>query len=501
MSKAYSYIRFSTPEQRLGDSLRRQIAQAQAYAEANGLEFDDTFRDEGRSAFRGSHRDDKAALGAFLASVEQGRIGIGSHLLIESLDRLSREQVATALRLFLNILEKGIIIVTIADNRVYSNESVSADPVQLIISIAVMMRAHDESRIKSQRISAAWKNKRSLARSENRAMTKVCPGWLRKDGERYVEHPERAEVVRRIFELSIEGYGTQAIAKSLNEQGEPVFGRGKIWHDSYIKKILDNPAAYGRFVPGASSSISEPEDPIDGYFPAVIDEQTFYRSQAAFRSRATSNVRSPAGKSRNLMSGLARCGSCGGGMHYIDKGWRRGGLPYLQCGSSRLNGGCQNRMRYRYRTAEVALIVVSRQALAIGPSARESDDVYALEARRNDLEARLGRLLDMAEAGSEPGKALGDRINSLEAELVVVEAALENGRKATAVAVANPLKESLEALIGVYEELQNAANDSSLRRRAAATVRKSLRSFTFGDDGIAHAEFVDGRTLQWQRMI
>jgi len=44
---AYSYIRFSTPDQMQGDSERRQLALAQAYCKKKGLELDDrlTLRD------------------------------------------------------------------------------------------------------------------------------------------------------------------------------------------------------------------------------------------------------------------------------------------------------------------------------------------------------------------------------------------------------------------------------------------------------------------------
>ncbi|KVR83488.1 recombinase family protein [Burkholderia vietnamiensis] len=49
--KAYSYLRFSTPEQAQGDSFRRQTALAEAYAQQHGLELDTTLRfaDEGVS--------------------------------------------------------------------------------------------------------------------------------------------------------------------------------------------------------------------------------------------------------------------------------------------------------------------------------------------------------------------------------------------------------------------------------------------------------------------
>jgi DNA invertase Pin-like site-specific DNA recombinase len=56
-SKAYSYVRFSTPDQAKGDSYRRQTEAASEYAHANNLELDTelTFTDLGVSAFRGAN--------------------------------------------------------------------------------------------------------------------------------------------------------------------------------------------------------------------------------------------------------------------------------------------------------------------------------------------------------------------------------------------------------------------------------------------------------------
>ena len=124
---AYSYVRFSTPEQARGESFRRQIELARAYAAKHGLHLDESFRDEGVSAFKGRHRDERAALGAFLSRVESGDVAKGSYLLVESLDRLSREEVVDALELFLGLTRNGIVIVTLADQRVYSRASLRAD--------------------------------------------------------------------------------------------------------------------------------------------------------------------------------------------------------------------------------------------------------------------------------------------------------------------------------------------------------------------------------------
>ena len=114
--KAYSYLRFSSPEQAKGASRARQIEAAAKWAAERDLVLDEELRDEGVSAFKGRHRSSTSALGGFVARVDRGEVAEGSHLIVESLDRLSREEVLDALALFLGLISKGITIVALADN-------------------------------------------------------------------------------------------------------------------------------------------------------------------------------------------------------------------------------------------------------------------------------------------------------------------------------------------------------------------------------------------------
>src|SRR5262245_53827810 len=103
---AYSYVRFSTPEQARGDSLRRQTEAARAWCARNGvmLDTDLTLHDLGKSAVRGEHhQDDRHALGALIKLAERGKVPPHSYLIIERLDRLTREEVEDALELFLKL--------------------------------------------------------------------------------------------------------------------------------------------------------------------------------------------------------------------------------------------------------------------------------------------------------------------------------------------------------------------------------------------------------------
>lgn len=358
--RVYSYLRFSTPEQAKGDSLRRQTTSAEAWCAGHGLVLDDrlSMRDLGVSAFRGRHAQ-FGALRAFLDLVEAGKIERGSILLVESLDRLSREAVLDAAARLFDLIRAGITVVTLSDGQEYSEQRLRQDWTPLVISLAVMARAHDESRIKSERVGKVWAQKRLLATTDRQAQTAICPGWIRLVGGPKSGHyeliEERAEIVRSIFADTIAGLGRRSITKALNERRVPTWGagrkRGVRWHDSYVQKILSNPAVYGVGEPlgriaGGDGSV--PTEPIEGYYPAAIDEETYYAAQAAAKARGTGSGKP--GVHRNLLRGLAHRARCGGSMIIVDKGARSIG-PKLICGSAHASAGCDHRNYYGYKCA------------------------------------------------------------------------------------------------------------------------------------------------------
>ena len=117
MTKAYSYFRFSTARQKSGSSIARQMEKSSEYAKSHNLELDTELdmSDEGISGYKSKNLYE-GRLGEFICAVENGIVKKGSYLLIENMDRLSRDRVEVALGTFLSILKLGIIIVTLKDN-------------------------------------------------------------------------------------------------------------------------------------------------------------------------------------------------------------------------------------------------------------------------------------------------------------------------------------------------------------------------------------------------
>jgi DNA invertase Pin-like site-specific DNA recombinase len=177
MPKAYSYIRFSTPEQSKGDSLRRQLERSEKYATEHGFVSDNSLDllDQGLSGYTGENVS-KGALGVFLRAVESGLVPQGSFLIVESLDRLSRATVLEQVGLLSNLVNSGITVVTLDNGQVLNREILNKDPMMLMISVIGMLRSHDESLRKSERVKAAWAQKRKLIREKE--LTSLCPAWL-----------------------------------------------------------------------------------------------------------------------------------------------------------------------------------------------------------------------------------------------------------------------------------------------------------------------------------
>lgn len=400
--KAYSYLRFSSPDQIRGHSLQRQSEASQLYAQAHGLELDESLKltDLGVSAFRGKNWQE-GALGKFIEAIDSGLVPRGSYLLVENLDRLSRDTINVALKRFMDILEREVHVVTLHDSKVFTKESLSNLP-DLVLSVMSMHRAHEESLIKSKRLSAVWSEKKKRARESGLALTPRVPAWLKlnKTTNKIEPIEERVAIIKRIFELTIDGIGKRKIAQILNQEGIPTFGRSKEWHDSYIQKIVSNEAVIGIYQPykeqyteGKSQRVHDGE-PIENYFPIVIDPATFYRARASQSARMISGGRKGIAFT-NLFTGFVYCGVCGSSMHFINKGKGRKGGDYLICSGQRLKSTVCPTYAIRYDPVQTAILfsINELDLLSLFPDIRkqEQSTLQALEDKLVTCSIRLSK--------------------------------------------------------------------------------------------------------------
>jgi len=430
--KAYSYLRFSTPEQQKGDSFRRQTSMAAAYASQHDLDLDEalTFHDKGVSGYRGQNKD-AGRLGDFLEAVQVGLVPQGSVLLVEQLDRLSRMVPRKALRVLESIVEAGVSVVTLNDGREYTAESLDSanGGIDLLISLLTFIRANEESATKARRLAQAWEGKR--AQAALKPLTSRAPAWLRLEDERFQVLEDRAAVVRRIFAMTLEGVGQHKIAETLNRERVAPWGRGKHWHRSYIAKILANPAVIGSFTPHRMDHTDGrkrrvPLEPLEGYFPAIISQETWAEVQAlAAVQGGAPRGRQAAASVSNILARLATCPKCGRSMTRVQKGKKS--LPALVCSAAKAGAGCEYRS-VRYSSVETRLLQVLPDIIRDREGIELLEDLESeiadLEAtvfrQRERIEFVMDRLLD------ERSEALTGRLKALEADLATSLARLSS---------------------------------------------------------------------------
>ena len=308
MPKVYSYIRFSTPEQKKGTSIERQKEAGQRWIDENNVGkkeheryvLDKTLKiDEGTSAFSGKNLKESNPLGGFIAKVKAGKIPEGSLLIIENTDRFSRLPPRKVYGLFCEVVENGCNIHVLSSGQTITMDNID-NPEIVFTIIGSMVNANQESVKKSVRLAAAHAKRRQRIRERAKegkypAEKGLCPGWVRwsKTERKYVEKPEAVEAIRHVFTRSKEGAGYHVILRELNARWKAL-GYSKVWTLRYVQGLLKGRAVLGEYQPhkfvgdrdtGKKKRIKDGA-PIKDYYPQVVDEEEYYAAKAAAEKRS-----------------------------------------------------------------------------------------------------------------------------------------------------------------------------------------------------------------------
>ena len=271
--------------------------------------------------------------------------------------------------------------------------------------------------------------------------------------------PVEAEQVRLIFKLFLEGQqgsgpmGIKAIATWLNERGYTTRTGGR-WGTSRVHSLLSNPVYAGRQRFNVKDSrtcrLNGASEHIYCDAPAIVGSETFDRVQALLKSR-NPRVNPPRVVTGPiLLTGLARCASCGGSKT-LRAGTSRSGevYRYYSCSSFLKKG----RMAYRGRSMrmdKLDLLVTQHMADRLLQPGRLTTLLSSLAGRRwekaaavdrrlaalareaEEADERLRRLYKLVEDGCDHvDDILKARIVDLKLAREKAHAALERARSAT----------------------------------------------------------------------
>lgn len=391
---------------------------------------------------------------------------------------MSRQDPQESVYLMLDIIRAGVKIYTLHDRRLHEKESKDSF-MNLMVWALAAERAHDESRVKSERVRQAKAERRRQAREEGKAIVGRVPSWIRKvtpkGGEPYYElDEERAEVVRLIFQLKLDGHGLGAITNELVRRGIPPMGNRKLstgemkWQVSTIRKWLSSPTVYGQYQPHIRVDGKKvPEgDPIDNFYPAAVDRETFLKVQAILGKH---NRGRTAEEGENMLRGLLRC-ECGGNLslHITKRGDRR--YKYLRCNHDFMDS-CTSK-RFDYDGVE-SLLLQTLQSIdwssVLGvQSDKNKDAMSTLKERKvvldedlNETNKRMTNLSNQLEALDEPSMFLLNRLSELEKH---------------ATALLQELGEVNEELEGLEHAVENSSNSFKQGSEIIAFLGLPIRS-------------------------
>jgi len=491
---AYSYVRFSSAEQAKGDGLRRQTERRDTYVAKHGLTLDTTLslRDLGVSAFKGANAS-KGALSAFLAAVKHGKVKAGSLLLVESLDRISRMPPVDAFDLIRHIIKGGVAIVTLMDEQTYTEKSLNDG--QIFVLMGILMRAHDESKTKTDRASAAWSQKRKNAAVK--PLTSLTPFWITlDDGALRLDH-EKSAIMKRIIDLAISGLGSLSIAKILNNEKVKRYSRTtQRWDGGSIRHLLNSRALIGEYQPhtkvdGKSIPYGEP---LKEYYPRLIDDATFYRLQAILNNRKV-NIKGRRGKVvGNLFGRTLRHGVDGTAMVMVNK---RASNDSGSLVSRGMNDGITPRCSILYKPFEWHLVRWLAD-VQLEPQSAVGSNVGELEGRLAELQMKIqkvnAQLMAMGSDNFDRGLELLGKLNENE-QTLKAELELEKARHHKPHASTAAIAELVDKVKGMGEGEQLEVRERI--RSAIHAAVNSIRCFPYADGmlrlTLCDIELADGK--------
>jgi DNA invertase Pin-like site-specific DNA recombinase len=393
---AFSYIRFSSAIQANGDSYRRQLDETKRICDRNGWTLStNRFFDKSVSGFDGKNQ--KRDLGRFIDLIGTA-IPIGSVLVVEALDRLTRQAPLDALALLNRIINAGVDICSTMDNQIYTKQLLETNPGVLFILLGQLIRGRDESEKKSTRTKAWIADKKS----KGERFTGRTPFWIAlNEKKEHVLIPERVDLIKACYALALAGLGTTRIAAHIGANRSRVDNRPDSQHKDYatasqISHYLSNRAVTGALVVG--------QEVIPDYYPRIIADDDYDRVRALCKGRFIGAGRKGTTQS-NLFSSLIYC-HCGDSMRFC--GTEAANNRYLKCLRMSSNQGCIA-PAIRYDPLERTLLEAIYTQIAGDKSESNQLEINQLKTKIDDLNAQIDNMVEgMANATN---KIIVERLN------------------------------------------------------------------------------------------
>ncbi len=433
--RAALYLRVSTGRQAENDlSIPDQKRQAEAYCRAKGWEVAESFVEPGASATDDRRPEFQRLMEA--ATAKPGRFDI---VLVHSFSRFFRDHMELEFNVR-RLAKQGIRLVSIT-------QELGNDPTSVMMrQIMALFDEYQSKENAKHTLRAMNENARqgfwNGARPPFGYRTVEAERRGQKIKKRLDIDPLHAEMVRLIFDLYLVGdgqsgsLGLKAIVNRLNAQGHRTQAGAK-FSCKFIHDILTRPAYTGIHTFNATEAKTKrqklAEEVITISIPPIIPKDQFEEVQIRLGERAPRVTAPRIVNGPCLLTGLATCATCGGGMTLrTGKGGR---YRYYTCATQARQGktACKGRsirmdlldslvmehLANRLLTKERLGVIL--EALLAQYAANQNNDASRLEALRvaaREAEQKVQRLYAAIENGvvdiADP--SLRDRLNTLKTQ-------------------------------------------------------------------------------------
>lgn len=489
-----------------GGGLQRQASgAAAAWCEANGYDLVEHFAFAG-SAWKGRHLAEGAPLRSWLEQAVAGQLGPQPALLVEEVDRFTRQAGHVALGpLLARVFPAGVRIVNLREGVTYSQEAFDQDDRLLVDLLDDIRAAHRYSTRLSRRLTSYWDQVRErIRRGEVVRSDSIAPFWIGVEGGQWVLN-HRAPLARRIFDRALE-VGAVSIARELNAEGVPPPERRgdptRPWSSGALVRHLRNPAAYG------TVELLRGQIHREGYFPPLVSREQWDRVQAAIEGRRQNMAsRGRRDVMRWIGQGLTCC-ACGCRTRVTTSGTGKR-HRYLQCERRRDEAGRCQAITYRLDLV-TAHLLTRLQPAQLAQLLGAGDEQREAAVRRREQAAQAVAAADQAKANAEEalrqgilgGRAVEVFVSTY--DQAAAAAAAARGELAEAAAVVEQLLHQqggaeLHADVAALLVAFAAGNDTAEQRQA---VNRGLRRLgvriTLASDRPALALGIGDGEPEWQ---
>jgi DNA invertase Pin-like site-specific DNA recombinase/transposase len=354
------YARYSTSNQKEA-SIERQVADCQLYIKEHGLQLIDTYADRGVTGTT----DQRAELMRLLEDAKKGRF---THIVVESLDRMSRK-LSLAVKIFEELIDLGIVLHDAEENRPLSIMDIGHKGAASQAARDLLVK-RGQAGIRRNAAAGAYGNAHCFGYERAWDPQKQALVWKVNTSE--------AALVVEAFQLYVSGVSAARIAKIFNDRaaaergdrnwtrnflvGSAKLGTGLLRRLRYIGLRVQGKTKLTKHNgPDGKKGWSVTLHPISHWVIgnledsfAIIDRSLFDQAQELLKKRSDAVAqRKPWARftaKHAPLGGLFRCIHCNSGMTPTLK--RRDGKPRILCNRARNNNGCNNTHTFTLESVE-----------------------------------------------------------------------------------------------------------------------------------------------------